>query len=570
MAKSFIYHLEKFLGLHTATDSQRAILGGESPEMVNFRITDGWDLKKREGFFSLATLPDPIRGIWTGAWGDGQMYLLVSGDTLYRSHSGFDALSAVEGSVPGEGKVFLLPFYDAIYLLTGEGILRFADQEVRPLEPYVPTVMISTPPDGAGVMYEEPNLLTDRVLQRFSPDGEHVKFKAALTEIRSISRVTVDGEDLERTEYAWHSTSGILELANPPKAGIDSMEVEFCLPENEVAQRILGCRYGLAFGGANDTRVFVYGNPDAPAMRYHSGVVDGKPCFGYFPETGYTMIGSGAPITSILRHYDRQLIFTPDAAYYSYLEYMTGEGGKLIAAFPTLPLSDDRGNDPMGQALLVENTPCTLTDSGLYFWISTNIRDERNAKCISDSIARALKEERSEKALLFNRKATSELYLAVEGHLYVYNYRLKVFYYYETPVIDGFCEGEDGFYFASGNVMYQVGGETDDGREIVARWESGPLDFSDHTRNKTLFRLSLYGQTQKETELNLEARAENERGEEVKTVRFPSGKEFSLGVVRLPMRKVRLLRLFFEVRGAGDFLLRSLRIKGRITDQSDE
>jgi hypothetical protein len=154
--------------------------------------------------------------------------------------------------------------------------------------------------------------------------------------------------------------------------------------------------------------------------------------------------------------------------------------------------------------------------------------------------------------------------------MYVYNYRLKVFYYYETPVIDGFCEGENGFYFTSGSRVYQVGGMTDDGEEIVARWQSGPLDFSDHTRNKTLFRMSLYGQTQEATELSLEAKAENETGEQKKLVRFPSGKEFSLGVVRLPMRRVRLLRLGLEVRGEGDFLLRSFRLKGRITDKSDE
>ncbi len=571
MAKGFVYRLEKFPGLHTASDSQGELIPGESPDLVNFKITQGYDLKKREGYTALFAAPETIRGIWAGAFGKEERYLLVAGNTLYHSREGFDSLAAASGTVPGDGKVSIMEFHDGIYFLTGVKICRYDGEKIEPLVPHIPTVMISTPPDGAGVLFEEKNILSDRVIQKFSPDGDSVKFYAAVSKIRYIVRVSLEGEDLTSEQFRWDDIGHYVELAIVPDAGIDTLEVEFLLPGNDVAERIHGCRYAIGFGGANDTRVFLYGNDQSPSMRYHSGVIDGKPAFSYFPETGYTMVGTGEPITAILRHYDRQLIFTPEAAYYSFLEYITGEEGLLIASFPVLPLSDDKGNVPVGQALLMENTPCTLTETGLYLWISTNVRDERNAKCISDSIAQALRGEKSENAILFNRKGTSELYLAFGQRIYVYNYRLKVFYRYEIPLPpQGFCERGGELYFVSENTVYRVGGDTDNGEEICARWESGPLDFSDATRQKNLFQVALYGRAKMETRVILTVEAENEEGKWIKTVLFPTEKEFSLTQVRTMLRGAHLVRLRLETQGDGEFLLRSIRFKGRITDKTSE
>ena len=146
-----------------------------------------------------------------------------------------------------------------------------------------------------------------------------------------------------------------------------------------------------------------------------------------------------------------------------------------------------------------------------------------------------------------------------------------MFYFYKLSLAaEGFCERENELYFFSQNTLYRVGGTTDDGESIRASWESGPLDFSDSTKYKSVFQMALYGQVKTETEVLLTVETENEEGRQEKSIFFPSKKEFSLGEVRLMLRRAHIVHIRAESRGEGEFLLRSVRFKGRITDKMSE
>ena len=564
MAKDFYFDIKKFSGLHFSSDSTLDLHDSESPEMMNFKLTEGDMLKRRDGYYSVYSPSGKVRGIWCGRLDSEEFSLAVIENTLYASKTDFETLLPVEGEVPGEEKVCFFLFYKALYLLTGERIVKFDGERVGEIEPYVPTLTISTTPDGAGVPYEDINLLTRVVRQKFSPDGESNRFRPVTNDIVGLHWIKIDGKEVDPDTYSWDDVRFDFLFNWVPPKGIDSMEVEYVIGGEDPSDRIQKCRFAMGFGGASDTRAFLYGNRDSAAIRYHSGIVEGKPSFEYFPETAYTLVGTGEEVTSILRHYNRQLIFTQNSAYYSYLEYMTGSDNKLIAAFPVLPLNEERGCVAKGQALLLENTPYTLTENGLYAWVSTNIQDERNAQCVSDLIAYALKKEKMEDAILFNRKATSELYLCIGDHLYVYHYRLKQYYYYEVCPILGFAQGAENLYFYNEKGIYCVGGDEDDGKVISAFWKSKLFSFGDRKKEKKLFGITIFAKTEGEEEMELSLRAENKELGESRKILLSGKKEHEKKKLRFSKRRFHLLQICIRSESKKPLHLLGLSLNGRI------
>lgn len=565
MAKDFTLGLESFGGLKLSADNTDELAAGEGAEMINFRITDARKLKRREGYFRVFDAPSALRGIFCTSVNGTPWYLALCGKHLYASQEGFDRLEMLETEVAGEGKAFFFPYHSELYLLTGERIYRYDGKSLGEIEPYVPVIMICTPPGKPGTVYEEVNLLTRKVRQRLSPDGIGTSFPLPVENIKRIDWVKLYGTDMQEDSYWFDIDNHSFEFVGAPRAGVDSIEIQYELATEDVSDRIKKCRFATAFGDASDTRVFLYGNPDSPAVRYHSGIVEGKPSFTYFPETAFSLVGTGEPITAICRHYDRQLIFTPGNAYYSYLEYMTGSEGRLIAGFPVLPMNEERGCVAFGQAILVKNTPVTIAEGGLFQWISTNIRDERNAENLSEPIDQALQREALEQAILFNRKEKSELYLCVGENLYVYNYRLKLFYRYKVPPILGFCQG-DQLYFYNEEGIFAVGGNTDDGQRIHAVWKSKRLDLSHKTRAKKLFGTTVIAKGGEGSKLQISFRNENDTEMLTKRVHFSGKKEGECIELHTPKRRFRAIEIILETDSEESVHVLSLHFRGRITD----
>ncbi|MFQ9126174.1 MAG: hypothetical protein ACLR4Z_04360 [Butyricicoccaceae bacterium] len=71
------------------------------------------------------------------------------------------------------------------------------------------------------------------------------------------------------------------------------------------ADTINRCRIAGLYGGKNDTRVFLAGNPDEPHCDWQSGLYDPT----YFPDTGFARMGTEASaIAGYLKQYESQII----------------------------------------------------------------------------------------------------------------------------------------------------------------------------------------------------------------------------------------------------------------------
>ncbi|MBE6552210.1 MAG: hypothetical protein E7665_08765 [Ruminococcaceae bacterium] len=493
MAEKTLLKLDKFTGLHISKDAQTELKDGEASSMTNFKITKGYKLKRRDGYKVLREGTLRVRGIWHSSSENADMprYGAVIGNTAYVSDTGFDSLESA-GYVDGSGDVSFFPFRGKLYIADGVRIRELTKDSVKDIEPYRPTVMISTSPGGIGDMYESPNMMTGAMRQLFTPDGESAEFKLCMEDIISIDSVKFEGEEV--TNYSFDSTTSVVTFSEAPSDSYpDSLEICFTVTNNEGYEKIHNCRYAISYGGDNDTQVFLWGNKNYPSMRFYSGAVDGEGSMAYFPEENSTVIGDGSEITSMVRHYDRLLIFTGSAAYYSYGEKKTDPLGREYISYPVLPLSSDKGCIVSGSGILTDNHPCTVSFGGLYKWTSTSIRDERNAVCFSERISPELTPYRLSKAKLFDRQSTKELFILCPDVVFVYNYELDVFYRYEDIQITHMAESENGelFFALSDGRICIAGGDDDGGRPIRCEWFSKYFDFGHPEIKKNIYTITL-------------------------------------------------------------------------------
>lgn len=493
MANDCLMLLNKFLGLHLTDDGGAKLTDGESPYLKNFKIVPGYQLRRREGYRVLQSKTGGVRALWQGTLLHERLYLALIGETLYASADAFATLR-VAGEIAGSAPVRIFEFCEKLYFFTGSEIKCFDGQTLSDLSPYRPLVRIGTLPAGGGTVFEDANLLTGQMRQSFSPDGDSTLFVLALKDVESVDYVTQNGTDLAADSYIVDLEAGTVCFHDAPLGGVpDSLEIGFTKTAEGAAEKITHCRFAVAYCGSNDTRAFLWGNPSYPAMRFYSGVAEGLPSMDYFPESHFSLVGDGEKITDIIKHYDRQIIFTPHATYYSYPEDAVDADGKSYLSFPVYTLSAVKGSVAEGSASLLDNKPFSVMPDGLYLWNSTSIRDERNAVCFSARIAKVFSKYAPQNALYYNRVSQKELFCVFADGIYVYNYLLDVFYYYEGVSPCAFWEDDRNtlFFGTADGKLCVVGGDADGEKTIEAVWQSSHLNLGNPAYTKNLFSVTV-------------------------------------------------------------------------------
>jgi hypothetical protein len=250
-------------------------------------------------------------------------------------------------------------------------------------------------------------------------------------------------------------------------------------------QDVVKMRFAELFNGQTDSRVFLYG--DGSNRCIYSGLDrNGQATAEYFPDLYEASIGEGnTPITGMVRHYSRLLVFKKDSAWS--IQYGT-EGlasGAVTAAFYVLPVNRQIGNEAFGQVRLMENNPVTLDGKTIYQWKATsssgaiNVSDT-NAKRMSDRVAPSLNAFLLSKVRTFDRKGEQEFWFLYGGTALIYHYGNDVWYRYthfdflQMLEIDGLLYG----FKADGSVCHiSRAYRSDDGKNIYARAATGSMDF---------------------------------------------------------------------------------------------
>lgn len=485
-----IYQIKKWLGLNESPDGDTGMKMGEAAVMRNFRITRENHLQVRPGYAPICTLAEagedgtkhPVRGMWYGYVAGVRHFLCSCAGHIWDVDMTTWAKTDC-GSVPDTAVTFF-GFAQKVYILTGSEYYSWSGEgSVHVVEGYVPIVATASQPTGGGTLLQSVNKLTGKRRQQFSPDGTATKFSLIETNVDEI--VSVEGTDIT---YTADLEKGEITFASAPEKGVNTVVITW-RKGNGDRGKITGMKFAEFFNGASDSRVFLYG--DGTNETIYSGLdANGSATAEYFPDLNVMAIDSAnTPITALIRHYDRLLVFKADSAHSVQYNTLALADGTVTAAFYASTLNRAIGCAAPGTALLVENNPRTIFGSACYEWALTvgSTRDERNAKRLSDKVEATLREFDPAKIITMDDERQREYYIICGDQALVHNYGCDAWYLYTNlPVASAVCiDGNVYFGTPDGRIMHFSRQHRNDNLEpIDAYWESGSMDFAQDWRRK--------------------------------------------------------------------------------------
>ena len=310
--------------------------------------------------------------------------------------------------------------------------------------------------------------------------------------------VTAEVNGSAVTVSAVNRSTGLVTLAAAPANGngLANVSIAFAKTVSGHADKINKCRFAGLYGGKNDTRVFLSGNPDEPDCDWQSGLYDPT----YFPDTGYTRMGTDASaIIGYLKQYESQVVVKSGGAQEatSYLRtYMMADDGSAL--YPLKQGAQGEGAISSRCFAVLNDLPLYLSARGVQGVYGTAVAEQRTIRSVSDAIVPKLSQEADLKnacAVVFEGK----YYLAVNGHIYVADGSLTEengdpawFFWINVPA-QCLAVLNDQLWFgtADGRLCRFAKSEEehaylDDTAAIAAYWRTPTLPLSDWSRFKTV------------------------------------------------------------------------------------
>lgn len=436
-----------------------------------------------------------VRGIWSG-FVEGREVLCAAcnGHLWELFYEDGEWSKASCGEIDTTGSVNMFGFDEKLYILDGSEYRVWDGTTLTAVEGYRPLVSVAVSPAGGGTTLEAVNRLTGARRCRFSPDGTAKTFQLPEKGISSVDwvRDINTGTDYDEDQYTVDLEAGTVTFTTAPANATDNLEIAWTNPVSFRSQ-VSSMRYSELYSGAQNTRVFLYGDGSNKAI-YSDLDTDGVPRADYFPDLGEAAVGdSNTPITAMIRHYNRLLCFKLDSAWSISYDTITLADGSVTAGFYVTPVNRDIGNCAPGQAVLVENRPRTLDGRSVIEWKATstggNITgDQRNAERISQRVDRTIRTFDLASAVTFYDKITHEYYVIGEdGTALVHNVEADAWYVYTGLNASCMINYKDELYYGTADGYlrhFSQDYKSDNGAAIDALWESGAMSFSQDFRRK--------------------------------------------------------------------------------------
>ena len=472
-----------------------------SPDLQNLICDQNDFLVKRTGWKTQQNYNAPLFGLFPLP--DGSGLAVHAGTKLYaRPATGTqaelctDMNEAFSQSFVMNGVLYLLD--GQTYRAVRKNSAGTAWEAVKVQDvAYVPTTTISAQPTGGGTSYEAVNLLTPKRINTFIGNGSATQFQVDAKNLDD-TEVTAAVNGASVTVSSVNRTTGLITLASAPANanGLANVSITFSKTVTGYADKINQCRFAGLYGGKNDTRAFVAGNPDEPDCDWQSGLYDPT----YFPDTGYTRMGTDASaIVGYLKQYESQLVIKSGGAQEatSYLRsYLMADDG--TALYPLKQGAQGAGATAPRSFATLGDLPLFLSARGVQGAFGTAVAEQRTIRSVSDAIVPKLETE----AGLENACAAvfeGKYYLAVNGHMYIADSTLTEengdpawFYWTEVPAqCLAVLDGRLWFGTADGRLCRfaradEDGAYGDEDAAIDAYWRTPTLPLADWGRVKTV------------------------------------------------------------------------------------
>lgn len=488
--------VERFGGVDFSTHPTKADLA-HSPDACNMIAEETDFLVKRPGYKKIAQAAGAVYGLFALPGDAGAV--VHAGEALYYMGEAGALTEICKGMQAAYSYGFRMN--GALYLLDGKTYRKVWKEEGKwtaqavSETAFVPTTTIAAPPTGGGTSLEAVNLLTPKRINTFAGNGSATQFYLDAQEIdEGEVTVTVGGEKAAVSSV--NRKTGVVTLASAPANanGAANVVITFCKTVKGNADKINKCRFAGLYGGKNDTRVFLSGNPEEPNCDWQSGLFDPT----YFPDTGYTRVGSDASaIVGYVRQYESQLVIKEGGGQEAtqYLRtFLMDETGK--AAYPLKQGAQGAGGLAFRSFAALGDTPLFLSRDGVMGVFGTAVTEQRSIRGQSRAVDARLTAESGLKdacAVVWRDK----YYLAVSGRCYVADGRVyradgsPEWYYWDNFPAVCFAEigGRLWFGAADGRVLRlcerdEIDAFFDDGQAIDAWWCTPDLPLGDWGRDK--------------------------------------------------------------------------------------
>lgn len=435
-----------------------------------------------------------VRGIWSGFVGGREVLCAACNGYLWELERGEDGEwgKTACGAIDTSSDVHMFGFNGNMYMLNGSEYKVWDGESLTDVAGYRPMVAVSVPPAGGGTSLEQVNKLCGQRRARFSPDGTEKTFVLPEKGLASVDYVRSAATGADMTGWTGDTANGKVTFTTAPAEGTNSIEIGWSVTGNTAAD-IKAMRYAELYNGAQDSRIFVYG--DGTNRCFYTGIdYDGVPRADYFPDLNVAMVGdSNTPITAMIRHYDRLLAFKLDSAWCISYSAVTLADGSVTAGFYVTPINRGIGNCAPGQAVLVENKPRTLDGRSIIEWKATSSSgyvnaSERNAERISQRVDNTIRTFDLESAKCYYDKYAHEYYvIGADGTALVHNIDVDAWYTYTGMNVTCFINYKDELYAGTrSGYLLHISNDyySDNGNAIDAYWESGSMAFDKDFQRK--------------------------------------------------------------------------------------
>lgn len=469
--------ISKFLGVNDSSDGQLGLILGEATNMYNFRVTNNFKLKEREGYKTqISGLTSGVKGMWYGKLNGTYFFLFANNGHLYKLIAG---VKTDLGTLTNAETKFI-PFGNKVYILNGSEYKSFDGTTFQVVSGYVPLVNIGGSPSGVNAKpFESINLLTAAKRMTLRSDGIANEYLiASASPITSINFVKHLGNTLTLgVDYTQNLATKKVTMTVVKLAANVYDDVEIGWTDGTSDRAIIeNCRYAMDYSGQTDSRVFLWGNANFKNYRFWTELANGVPSAEYFTATSQDILGSGQyAITDITKQYDRQKIFFEDGggAMYSYYDFTNG-----IVSFPVFELNEEVGQVAFNQSQVIKNNIFTL-QNGVRAWEASTVRDQTNENLISQRIQDTLTSVDLTIAKTVNWKEKQEYWINVGSIVWIYNYLNSTWYKFDNITATCFLVVNGELYFGTSSTIekFDITKLNDNGTAIKAVWEMGFFDF---------------------------------------------------------------------------------------------